>query len=470
MRKNLRYIFLILIFISSACAIEPEAAPLLASERATTPPATATPPAPASQTPFPSPTLPRFHTPTASPTLFHSPTIQPTKRPDYLLFPDAEIVYSAAALDFDTSSYLKEAGGLLSDYEQYLMINGWNSAAAVVERVALENSINPRLLLALLEFQSGCVYGGPLHAEDFGTAMGAEDPLRKDLYGQLVWAAHVLSEGFYGWWEGSLREWSFANGTGYQPPADANPGTVAVQYFFAQLYDQYAWERVLDPQYGFPALYEEMFGNPWERAAEIGVLVPNDLTQPHLALPFEEGKTWAYTSGPHRAFEDNGPRAALDFAPPMEEKGCLPTREWVSASAHGLIVRSELGVVIQDLDGDGNEQTGWVIMYLHIADEERVPVGAYRLTGERIGHPSCLGGISTGTHLHIARKYNGVWIPADGPIPFVLNGWTAHAGDAIRTGTLTRWGKTIVANVSGALSSHITNEKTDSYQTPLPGE
>ena len=28
-----------------------------------------------------------------------------------------------------------------------------------------------------------------------------------------------------------------------------------------------------------------------------------------------------------------------------------------------------------DLDGDGNEETGWVIVYLHIATEGRVPVG-----------------------------------------------------------------------------------------------
>ncbi|MEA2008478.1 MAG: hypothetical protein U9O54_05115, partial [Chloroflexota bacterium] len=252
---------LFLMVILSACAPQPAVTPLPASGVAPTPAATATPPAPASQTPFPSPTLTPFHTPTASPTFFHSPTAQPTARPAYLILPDAELVYSATALDFDTSAYLREADGFLSSYEQYLMITGWTPAAKVVEMVALENSINPRLLLALLEFQSGCVFGGPLHAEDFGAAMGAEDAFRKDLYGQLVWAVHTLSEGFYGWWGGTLREWSFSDGTVYHPPADANPGTVAVQYFFAQLYDKYAWERALDPQYGFPALYEDMFGD-----------------------------------------------------------------------------------------------------------------------------------------------------------------------------------------------------------------
>ncbi len=68
-----------------------------------------------------------------------------------------------------------------------------------------------------------------------------------------------------------------------------------------------------------------------------------------------------------------------------------------------------------DLDGDGNEETGWVIVYLHIATEGRVPVGTWLAQGDKIGHPSCEGGISTGSHLHIVRKYNGEWVPADGP-------------------------------------------------------
>ena len=37
------------------------------------------------------------------------------------------------------------------------------------------------------------------------------------------------------------------------------------------------------------------------------------------------------------------------------------------------------------------------------------------------------GGHVTGTHVHIARKYNGEWIPADG-LAFNLEGWVAHDG------------------------------------------
>jgi hypothetical protein len=175
-------------------------------------------------------------------------------------------------------------------------------------------------------------------------------------------------------------------------------------------------------------------------------------------LPFEPGETWAYTGGPHPAFEKNGPLAALDFAPRMSVSGCEPSGEWVVAVADGLIVRSEFGIVIQDLDGDGHEQTGWNVMYLHIGTDERVPVGTYLHAGDFVGNPSCEGGRATGTHMHIVRKYNGVWIPADGPIPFVLDGWTAHNGDEAYLGTLTRDDETVTAHQFGSAVSRITRE------------
>jgi hypothetical protein len=104
----------------------------------------------------------------------------------------------------------------------------------------------------------------------------------------------------------------------------------------------------------------------------------------------------------------------------------------------GVIVRSELGLVILDLDGDGIEQTGWNIMYFHIETRDRVPVGTRVETGDKIGHPSCEGGVSTGTHTHVVRKFNGEWILAGGPLPFTMSGWVAVAGSEPYKGSLTK--------------------------------
>ena len=117
--------------------------------------------------------------------------------------------------------------------------------------------------------------------------------------------------------------------------------------------------------------------------------------------------------------------------------------------APGVIVRAENGAVIEDLDDDSRENTGWNIFYMHIATRDRVAVGTRVETGDHIGHPSCEGGVSTGRHLHFARKYNGEWVIADGPLPMILSNWTVHAGDKNYQGTLTRGGRTVTADPVG---------------------
>jgi hypothetical protein len=111
-----------------------------------------------------------------------------------------------------------------------------------------------------------------------------------------------------------------------------------------------------------------------------------------------------------------------------------------------LIVRSSGNVVVIDLDGDGYEETGWDILYLHIATKEQISQGSHVEVGDRIGHPSCQGGIATGTHVHMARKFNGEWMLAAGPVPFVLSGWVCHGGGAPYEGSLVRDDLTVVAH------------------------
>jgi len=57
--------------------------------------------------------------------------------------------------------------------------------------------------------------------------------------------------------------------------------------------------------------------------------------------------------------------------------------------------------------------------------------------------------------LHFARKYNGEWITADGPVPFVLSGWTAVAGDKPYQGTLVKGDQIITADVNSQLRALI---------------
>jgi murein DD-endopeptidase MepM/ murein hydrolase activator NlpD len=234
-----------------------------------------------------------------------------------------------------------------------------------------------------------------------------------------------------------------------------NAGTAAVQYLFSKIHNQSQWAQMIDPSNGFLAVYTDMFGDPWARADTVDPLFPPGLTQPALVLPFGANKEWSYTGGPHGAWEHDGSLAAVDFAPFTDHGGCDTTPTWVTAAAPGMIVRSERGVVIEDLDGDGFEQTGWALVYLHIATTDRVVKGTYVQAGDRIGHASCEGGQATGTHLHFARKYNGEWVAADGPIPLVLSGWTVVQGARPYEGTMVKGSETITADPVGQHKSVI---------------
>jgi LasA protease len=377
------------------------------------------------------------------------------------LIPDSDVVFSPSAADFDVEAYVKQAGGRLSTYHEWLKSTGDMTGAQVVMRVAIENSINPRILLSLLEYQSHWVTGQPTNLAEDQYPMGLIDLSQEGLFHQLVWAVNQLSIGYYAYREGRLTEIHFADGSTARLAPDLNAGTVALQYFFAQLYDGQRWLDALDPNKGFPAVHARLFGDPWQRALTVEPLFPTGLTQPQMTLPFVRNWIWSFTGGPHGAWEHDGAYAALDFAPGSVETGCVPSDAWVLASASGMVTRSGNGVVALDLDGDGREQTGWVLIYLHISSDQRVPIGSWVDAGDKLGHPSCEGGIATGTHVHMARKYNGEWIPADGPIPFNLGGWIAHAGDAAYKGSLTRDGVTINACTCGSFATRIIRTDQD---------
>ena len=362
------------------------------------------------------------------------------------LLPDSEVVFSPSATHFDVSAYVARAGGYFSTYQEYLRSTGWTSGADVVARVALENSINPRLLLSLLELRCACVLGAGKPGMEMDTIMGATGPKHRGLYRQLSWAADQLSLGYYGWRGGLFTEFYFSDEVTIRLSPELNAGSAALAYLFSRIGDSQAWWRALDPQKGLPARHQRMFGDPWQRARAVEPLLPAGLEQPALILPFLPGQVWSYTSGPHKAWETEGALAALDFAPASAESGCVPSDAWIAATTDGLVVRSQHGAVVQDLDGDGFEQTGWAILYMHVESRNRVPVGTHLRAGDPIGHPSCEGGPASGTHLHIARKYNGEWIPAGGSLPFVMDGWVAQAGYKPFEGALTRDGLTIVAN------------------------
>jgi LasA protease len=381
--------------------------------------------------------------------------------PAVQLVPDNELIFSSTAIDFDVATYVKEAGGYLSSYRQYLGSTGWLSGAGEIDRLANENSINPRLLLAILDYEASWVRGRPENEFRTDYPLGHESFKYKGMFMQMVWAVNQLSNGYYNWRAGKMIELNFRDGNKLRIDPSLNAGTVALMYYFSRNHSYNEWLRIMDQTSGFASFYQNMFGDPWSRADAFGPVYPPGINQPEMSLPFEVDDPWAFISGPHGAWERDGALAALDFAPPSAKTGCLASDHWIVSAAPGLVVRSGNGVVVVDMDGDGSEQTGWNLLYLHVASNRRVAKGVWVEEDAPIGYPSCEGGISTGTHLHFARKYNGEWVIADGPLPFVLSGWTVYAGEKPYEGKLVKGDKVITADLYAQSLAVILRESDD---------
>jgi LysM repeat protein len=370
--------------------------------------------------------------------------------PSFKIIPDSELVYGPAAAAFDIGEFVSAQGGYLGQYSEELNTAAL-SGSAIVELVAENYSVNPRLLLALLEHRSHWITQAEPRLADPDYPLGFVHPNRLGLYRQLAWAANELNRGYYLWRANAVGTWVLSDGTVIPIDPTINAGTAAVQHFFSVLDGRTAWGEDANA-YGLFQTYFFMFGNPFDLALE--PLVPVVLQQPTLEVPFEAGISWAFTGGPHAAWDSGSGWGALDFAPP-DVMGCSVSEQWITAAADGFVVRAADGAVVQDLDGDGFEQTGWNILYMHVFEQDRVLPGAYLYAGDRIGHPSCEGGISNASHLHIARKYNGEWIPADGSLPLMLGGWISSGDGTEYDGALRRGSETLLADEGASESNMI---------------
>jgi LasA protease len=374
----------------------------------------------------------------------------------YQIIPDSLFINGPAQVGFDTEAFVEAHPGWLKNYSTYVA-DANRTGAGIVDYVAHYYSVSPRLLLALLEYQAQALSEPVLAAEDEDYPLGFVHWSHKGLFSQLTYASNLLNDSYYLFRENRLSSIEHKEGRLERFDPWQNAATVSLHAYFNTL-DEAAYDRAISPD-GFARAYRELFGDPWQN---VQPHIPGSLTQPAILLPFEPGDVWALTGGPHTAWGVGEPLAALDFAPPSKSAGCVYSAVWATAVADGVVVRSEIGQVMLDLDGDDDERTGWDIFYLHVGSDHRVPLGAMLKQGDQVGHPSCEGGEATGTHLHIARKYNGEWMPADGwggILAFNLEGWTAHAGREIYLGTMTRNAMVITACTCSNAASFIKSDR-----------
>lgn len=388
-------------------------------------------------------------------TTFSIPDNLPQTTSAQRLLPDAEVVFSPTASRFNLHTAVRDAGGFLAGYQEVIGRGRVMTGIEIVARVSRDQSINPRLLLGLIEYRSGWLYGHPPGAERERFPLGFQITGQEGLYDELRVAATQLNLAYYGWREGTFTTVHYQDGAKQRLEPTLNAGTAALYHLFSYFYGQSEVDQSLLGNRGFPIRYHSLFGDPWARGDQVSPHLPTDLDQPALNLPFSRGEKWGYTGGPHPTWNAGTPRGAVDFAPATAEAHCAVSRRWVTAPAPGSIARARDNAVILDLDGDGEENTGWAVLLFHLAEGSLVEEGIWVDADTRLGRPSCQGGFSTGTHVHLARKYNGEWLPADGPVPMVLSGWTVRAGEAPYQGQLVKEGARVVADPGGKVGSTV---------------
>jgi murein DD-endopeptidase MepM/ murein hydrolase activator NlpD len=369
------------------------------------------------------------------------------------IIPDNSFINGPDLLDFNTSDFVNSHSGWLKSNREYAG-GAWRTGGELIDYVAINFSISPKLLLAIVEYQAQGLSSPTFEGESFEYTLNYIEPFHQGFYSQLVWAANALNNGYYGWRTGDLKSYELEDHSVIFVDPWQNAASAGLQYYFSQVMDPDQYHQAIG-ETGFLATYQSLFGDPWESQTPH---IPGSLEQPEMRLPFLPGAAWAYTGGPHTGWGEGEPRAAIDFAPPGIKGGCTPTTQWAVALAEGVIARKETAIAVLDLDMDGDERTGWVVFYLHLATDSIPSAGTHLNSGDRIGLPSCEGGRSTGTHVHIARKYNGEWVPADGPLAFNLEGWVAQDGDDEYQGKLVRFSQSIRACICSDQPSQIASD------------
>lgn len=378
------------------------------------------------------------------------PALDTAAGPATRLLPDSEFVNGPAYVDFDVIAFCRQQGGYINEY--YENVDGQIlTGPEIVARTVSHFSVGPRLLLAVLELKSGWVTEPNPQGAALSYPMGRRGSGWEYFSRQVEWAADNLNKGYYDWRGRGMEPIVWEDDTLTQFAPSLNAGTAGLQYFLSLNTKQSQWEAwVGEGPESFSATYRRLFGDPEQYAIE--PLVPVDTALPALSLPWATGHVWHHTGGPHGGWGDGSAWAALDFVPDEGSLGCQPASSFATAAAPGLIVHSQDGVVMVDLDEDGHPETGWVLLYLHVSTRDRVEVGVDVDVGDRIGHPSCEGGFSETTHLHFARLYNGEWIAADGPLPMVLSGWRFYSDGSAYDGYAERDGVKRTASESWDVS------------------
>jgi len=375
------------------------AAPQGAAEPSPAPVPTMIPPPTALVYPTALPT-PVPPTPTAPP--------RPAGLPETLVAADRftfEPDYYAA----EVQAFLEARGSVLAQ-ATFPLGAGEDTFAHALVGHCIRYSLNPKVLLALIEVESGLVRGGA--AGETQWALGYRDAKWQGLELQLQWAAYTLADGFRQ--AGAKETPLLTDGTLAPIPGEADAATQSILRLLSYTADaeRFAVLRSDGPG-SFVAAYQELFGedprlplgDSWEPAR-----------RPFLQMPFlGAALVTSYFDHEYPTFRSNG-----TILPYSGERGyqsydghdgwdyALAAGTPVQAAAAGRVAfagfldtlcATPAGLVVLDHGG------GYRTLYWHL-QTIAAPEGTAVAAGETIGTVGSTG-CSTGPHLHLSVEFLG---------------------------------------------------------------
>ncbi len=338
------------------------------------------------------------------------------------LIADGQFVWGPNVGDFQVPAFLASIDSPFLPYAQD------------VEAAAAITSVNPKILLTVLEVRFGYLTNG---------ADGDPELVRQRIERTAYDLAIPFYDHMYTW--GARRFKRPLQDKG--PPAIVLNGsqqmviqttTSSASYALAAALaadqDLVGWQAALSPLNGggfsqtFAALFPETDLLDSSNSLEPDTPPPADFFQ----FPFPLGAEWQF-NGPHSwcggdsCYQQPPDRSSMDFSTTWPKGEPYPEHYSVAAAEGTGNVRTPYSgrpPCWVEVDHGG----GWKTSYYHLRNVPDPGDQGQVLRNQRvgsIGEETCNGGFASGAHVHFTLWYNGAYYDLDG---IQLSGWTVHSG------------------------------------------
>lgn len=360
---------------------------------------------------------------------------QPQARTEDFLS-DGQFVFGPNVGKFDVASYLRGVGSPLYEY------------ADVIELWCAYASVNPRVVLTLIEMRSGLVRrnSNANVANPIGySQLGFEEQVKilvielaTNFY-EYLYTYGSRSNGLSPTKRRIDTSVKLDDGSIITLPINIQAGSYAVLRTLAPIStkEEFSFISSTSASLGFISTYHELFpgDDPLDESNQINPMTapPADLLQ----FPFPVGSSWWF-NGPHNW---NGagygpPYSSMDFGTSANSCSSPPTGDWsVAAAGSSGYHPGDYSCWFRVDHGNG-----WSTSYYHLRNvrgngsiSRNDPIGT-------IACETCAGGSASAPHVHFSLLYNGAYTDLDGT---KLSGWTIHVGNgSYNSGYIERDGQT----------------------------